>query len=76
MNYRLNFPIKTILENISQRNWPFLRKADQLIRSRKAYEVFCGFGAPAAAAACDVHTVLAVFRCLLPAQYVGRGLTA
>ncbi len=44
MNYRLNFPIKTILENVAVRNWGFLRRADQLMRSRKAGEVFCGFG--------------------------------
>lgn len=30
MNYRLNLPIKTILDNIPKRSWALLRKADQV----------------------------------------------
>eukprot|EP00051_Salpingoeca_urceolata_P001310 m.39953 g.39953 ORF g.39953 m.39953 type:complete len:1013 (+) comp11326_c0_seq1:218-3256(+) len=43
LNYRLNLPIKTVLENIPSRNWPLLLKADQLTRQRAASSAFFGF---------------------------------
>lgn len=44
MNYRVNLPIKTILDTLPSRNFKSLLKADQLIKQRNIGNAFFAFG--------------------------------